>query len=142
MENQTNTPDSQKPKVKKTLKTLALVGVALIIIGIVLIVMSTTTAMSIIGFVLIYLGTVAILGGFIPKIERFKMQVREHIQEENKGTLTSIANTSADINSEAAGKVAKSMHNEISKQPAKFCKHCGAPVEPNQKFCSNCGNAL
>ena len=112
MENQTNTPDSQKPKVENTFKTSIIVGVALIIIGIVLIVVAFTTST----FILVIIGVCLVVPG--------------------------MATIGIPATLRAAGKVAKSMHDEINKQPAKFCKHCGAPVEPNQKFCSNCGNTL
>ena len=148
MEDQTSTPDPQKQKMKKIFKTIIIIGVVLTLLGTVLAVLAFTTskyvneAMAIIGFCLISFGIPVILWGFVPKIERFNMQVRKHIQEENKDTLTSMANTSADIHSEAVGKIAKTIHNEINNKTSKFCQHCGAPVKPNQKFCKYCGNQL
>ncbi len=148
MEDQTSTPDPQKQKMKNLFKNLIIIGVVLTILGIVLMVVSLSIsknpndAILIIGVCLLTFGISSLLGGLFPKIERFNMQVRKHIQEENKDTLTSMANTSADIHSEAVGKIAKTIHNEINNKPAKFCPHCGAPVKPNQKFCKYCGNQL
>ena len=77
--------------------------------------------------------------GFAPKISKMQVESAKYMQQSNKDDLTDIANTSADISSEAISKSAKAIKSGLNE--TKFCKHCGAKIDIDSKFCKDCGKA-
>ena len=61
----------------------------------------------------------------------------KEIQIQHKEDLTSIANKSADISSEAITKTTRAIKKGI--KDTKFCKHCGAEIDSDSTFCKSCG---
>ena len=78
--------------------------------------------------------------GFGPEIAKARAKTLRYIQEENKDDLTAIANNSAEITSDAVSKTANAIANGVQK--TMFCKHCGARIDADSTFCSQCGKEL
>ena len=78
--------------------------------------------------------------GFSPEIAKARTKTLRYIQEENKEDLTAIASNSAEIMSDAVSKTAAAIANGVQK--TMFCKHCGARIDADSKFCSCCGKEL
>ena len=159
--------DKQKKKIKtpRALIVFRVLSLVCLIIGIVGVIMAVNTgpynnfgfvAMAMLGFAFtINFG----VWGFIPQIQKINTNINRHtteyvseelkglsktmigiqkdVQEENKDSLTSIASTSADINSEAITKKAKAVKKGL--KDTKFCKNCGKEIDADSNFCSKCG---
>ena len=78
--------------------------------------------------------------GFGPEIAKARAKTLRYIQEENKDDLSAIANNSAEIMSDAVSKTANAIANGVQK--TMFCKHCGARIDADSTFCSQCGKEL
>ena len=65
------------------------------------------------------------------------VKVTKYMLDETKDDLKSITNTTADISSEAITKTTRAIKKGI--KDTMFCKHCGAEIDANSKFCNNCG---
>ena len=78
--------------------------------------------------------------GFGPEIAKARAKTLRYIQEENKDDQTAIANNSAEITSDAVSKTANAIANGVQK--TMFCKHCGARIDADSTFCSQCGKEL
>ena len=78
--------------------------------------------------------------GFGPEIAKSRAKTLRYIQEENKDDLTAIVNNSAEIMSDAVSKTANAIANGVQK--TMFCKHCGARIDADSTFCSQCGKEL
>ena len=82
----------------------------------------------------------AILGitiGFAPEMAKAKAKTIKYIQEETKEDLTAIASNRAEIMSEALRTTADALSDGARK--TKFCRHCGAKIDADSRFCSVCG---
>ena len=159
--------DKQKKKIKTpvVLIVFRVLSLVCLIIGIVGVIMAVNTdpynnfgfvAMAMLGFFFAFGFAV---WGFYPQIQKFTLKIGRHVaessseelkglsktmigiqkdvQEENKDSLTSIASTSADINSEAITKKAKAVKKGL--KDTKFCKNCGKEIDADSNFCSKCG---
>lgn len=85
----------------------------------------------------LFVGLSCLMIGFRPEIAKMSAKSKKYIQEENKGTFTDIANTTADIASEAITKTAAAIKSGL--EDVVFCKHCGEKIDADSKFCSKCG---
>jgi hypothetical protein len=92
---------------------------------------------AVIGVMMTALG---IAFGFGPEIAKARAKTLRYIQEENKDDLTAIANNSAEIMGDAVSKTANAIANGVQK--TMFCKHCGARIDADSTFCSQCGKEL
>ena len=86
------------------------------------------------GFIM---GGVGIMIGFMPEISKATAKTARYIQQENKDDLSAIASTSAEIMSDALTKTASALSEGARK--TMFCKHCGAKIDADSRFCSVCG---
>ena len=135
---------NEKPKIFHKLKIVGFVGVALTIIGFILVVTGFGDFdsnnfmiggfLSSAGFMMAFIG---LLGGFKPEIAKLKTKTTKYIQEENKEDLKDIASNTADITSEAITTTTKAIKKGM--KDTKFCKHCGKEIDKDSKFCSHCG---
>ena len=75
--------------------------------------------------------------GFKPEIAKMSARSARYIQEQNKADLTAIANNTAEIVSDAVATTAEAVRGDTRK--TMFCKHCGARIDSDSKFCSSCG---
>lgn len=159
--------DKQKEKIKTPVALIVfrVLSLVCLIIGIIGVIMAVNTGpYNNFGFVaMAMLGLFFALGfatwGFKPQIQKINTNINRHtteyvseelkglsktmigiqkdVQEENKESLTSIASTSADINSEAITKKAKAVKKGL--KDTKFCKNCGKEIDADSNFCSKCG---
>ena len=83
---------------------------------------------------------VGITIGFSPEIAKARAKTIRYIQEENKEDLSAIARGGAEIMSDAVSKTADAIRGDT--RETIFCKHCGARIAADSKFCSCCGKEL
>ncbi len=131
----------------KHFKVFRAIGFSLLVIGLILIVLGViiggdtfdmpNMGMLISGVFLVFISISFIFIGFLPKIRKIQIDSTKYFQEENKETLIDIANTKADIHKDAITEVAKAVNEGL--RDYKYCKHCGAKIDDDSKFCSECG---
>ena len=61
-----------------------------------------------------------------------------YIQQQNKDDLKDIVDTTADIASDGITKTTKAIKKGLSANKI-YCKHCGAQIDADSKFCNQCG---
>ena len=141
-----------KLKEPKHFLTFRIIGFCLLIVGIILIVLGCVVfrtpfghgtkenfALLVPGMFLSVFCIPCLFIGFATKINKMQIESAKYMQQSNKDDLTDIANTSADISSEAISKSAKAIKSGLNE--TKFCKHCGAKIDIDSKFCKDCGKA-
>ncbi len=135
----------QKPTHFFFFKILGLLGIIIAITGIVLAITGFGDFESnnfMIGGILLpvglMLGMPCLLIGFRPEIAKMSIQTTRYIQQENKEDLTTIADTTAEIVEDSVARTASAVSEGLSSQTM-FCKHCGAKIAIDSKFCSACG---
>lgn len=140
----------EKVQEPKRLKVFRVLGFLFLIVGIILIVLGTTVfksefagsympclPMMMPGVMLVFVSISCIIIGFSAKIQSAMIKQARYIQDQNKNTLSDMASTQADINSEAITKVTKSIKEGF--EDHKYCKHCGAEIDADSRFCPYCG---
>lgn len=135
---------NKKPKFLLILKILGFVFIGVAIAGAVIAFKGFGDFESnnfMIGGIMASLGSFAgiscLVVGFMPAMTKGMTKTAKYIQEENKEDLKDMANTSAEINSEAITKTARSVKEGL--KSTKFCKYCGAEIDSDSVFCSTCG---
>lgn len=139
-----------KPKEPKHFLVFKIVGFSLLLVGITLIILGCVVfrvkfgdgdmpnfALFVPGLFISVFSVPCLFVGFAPKINKMQIDSVKYMQEFNKGNLSDIANTSADISSDALTQVAKSIKKGV--KDSKYCKHCGAEIDADSKFCKECG---
>ena len=134
----------KKPLHFLTFKILGCMGVVALICGIILAVSGfgdfdsnnfmIGTFVAVGGVVLTVFG---ISIGFAPEMAKARAKTLRYIQEENKDELAAIANNNAEIMRDALSTTASALADGVKK--TMFCKHCGAKIDADSKFCSSCG---
>ena len=138
---------SKKPMHFLIFKLVGLAGIITLIFGIVLAARGFGDFESnnfMIGGFLTVFGVMAtaigIMIGFGPEIVKARLQATRYIQEEAKDDLTAIASNSAEITKDAVTTTAEAIREGI--EIKKYCKHCGAKIDSDAKFCTTCGKEL
>ena len=85
----------------------------------------------------LFIGVSCLVMGFRPEITKMSTKSIKYIQQENKEDLKDIISTTADIASEAVTKTTTAIKQGI--KDTIFCKHCGAKIDFDSKFCNKCG---
>lgn len=136
--------DKNQPKHFIVLKIFGFIALAVAIGGIVLSIIGfgdfESNNFMIGGFMTcfgLFAGISCLLIGFRPEISKMSVKTARYIQEENKEDLSAMASTSAEISSDAITTVAKSVKNGV--KDIVYCKHCGAEIDADSKFCKKCG---
>jgi flagellar motor component MotA len=144
-------------KEPKLYLVLRILGFILLVIGIGMIVAGIIVSQNIDPFessldmALIFPGVFIVMGGisctvigFEPKMAMMSARKARYIQEMTKGDLKAVADTQADIASEAISKTTKAIKDGINDKVADtmFCKHCGETIDQDSKFCKHCGKEL
>lgn len=134
----------QKPSHLRILKIIGFIGIGVLIIGVIMVVSGfrdfNSTRFMLGGFMTsvgLFAGFIGITVGFRPEITKLATKTAKYVQEENKEDLTDMADTGADIISGAVKKVASSVNDGMRK--SKFCKYCGAEIDEDSLYCSQCG---
>ena len=138
----------QKPIIFLILKILAPLFLAVAITGIVLSVKGFDDFESnnfMVGGMLatfgIFLTAICAIFGFSPEIRKLSIKTQKYQIEENKQDLTDIANTTAEIHKDAIKTTASAIKDGLTEDtdPQMYCKHCGAQIDANSRFCKVCG---
>ena len=85
----------------------------------------------------LFIGVSCLVMGFRPEITKMSTKSIKYIQQENKEDLKDIISTTADIASEVVTKTTTAIKQ--GKKDTIFCKHCGAKIDFDSKFCNKCG---
>ena len=138
---------NEKPRHLLIFKLVALAGSITLVCGIVLVIYGFGNFENnnfMIGSFLTVIGMMAtaigIMIGFGPEIVKARLQTARYIQEEAKDDLTAIASNSAEITKDAVTITAEAIREGI--EIKKYCKHCGAKIDSDAKFCTACGKEL
>lgn len=138
---------NKKPTHFHIFKLVGVVGVITAVVGIVLAISGFgdfETNNFMIGGLLTVIGMMAtaigIMIGFGPEIAKARVQTARYIQEETKDDLTAIASNSAEITKDAVTTTAEAIREGM--EIKKYCKHCGAKIDSDAKFCTACGKEL
>lgn len=76
--------------------------------------------------------------GFRPEITKMATKSTKYIQQETKEDLKDIVDTTADIAGGAITKTTRAIKEGLEDEKM-FCKHCGAKIDADSKFCNKCG---
>ena len=143
-----------KIKEPKIYLILRILGLTLLVIGIGMIVAGIIVGQNIDPFessldvALIFPGAFIVMGGisctvigFEPKMAMMSARKARYIQEMTKGDLKAVADTNAEISSEAVSKTAKAIKDGLNDkvEDTMFCKHCGGVIDWDSTFCKHCG---
>ena len=138
---------NEKPRHLLIFKLVALAGIVALVWGIVLVIYGFGNFEDnsfMIGSFLTVFGMMAtatgIMIGFGPEIVKARLQAARYIQEEAKDDLTAIASNSAEITKDAVTTTAEAIREGM--EIKKYCKHCGAKIDSDAKFCIACGKEL
>ena len=138
---------NEKPRHLLIFKLVALAGIVALVWGIVLVIYGFGNFEDnsfMIGSFLTVFGMMAtatgIMIGFGPEIVKARLQAARYIQEEAKDDLTAIASNSAEITKDAVTTTAEAIREGM--EIKKYCKHCGAKIDSDAKFCTVCGKEL
>ena len=137
---------NQKPKHFLIFKIIGFIGVAVGIVGFILSFSGfgnfKNNNFMIGGFLAcfgMFIGITCLVIGFRPEISKLSTKSTKYIINNNKDDLTDITNTSADIIDDAITQTARSVKRGLSQKESMFCKHCGAQIDIDSKFCNKCG---
>ena len=137
--------ENNRPKHFLILKLVGFLGVAIAILGFILIFTGFgdfesnkfTIGIFVVPFGL-FIGVVGLVSGFRPEITKTMTKSVKYIQSQNKQDLTDIASTNAEIISGAVQKTAEAVKQGFAEEKM-FCKHCGAQIDADSTFCNRCG---
>ena len=136
--------NNNKPKYFIVFKIVGFIGIILAIIGFILACKGFDDFESnnfMIGGLMatfgLFIGVSCLVMGFRPEITKMSTKSIKYIQQENKEDLKDIINTTAEIASEAVTKATTAIKQGI--EDIIFCKHCGAKIDFDSKFCNKCG---
>lgn len=139
-----------KNKPPKQFMIFKILGFTFLFISIILIILSATVltwgyspnfALLVPGMFILVPAISMIIWGFIPNIQKFQVTTMKYFQEENQDDLEDIATTSVEIHNEAITKTASAVKKGLQSNTM-YCKHCGAEIDFDSKFCSQCGKEL
>ena len=138
MENENKDKKNKPPIIFLIFK---IIGLGLIIGGIIVLILmrDSFSGGMFPGLPMIGFGIVITIWGLIPNINKLSIKTTKYLQEEHKEDLTDIANTSADISSEAVTKTTKAVKKGL--KDTMYCKHCGEQIDADSKFCKSCGKS-
>ncbi len=136
--------NNNKPKYFIVFKIVGFIGIILAIIGFILACKGFGDFESnnfMIGGLMatfgLLIGVSCLVMGFRPEITKMSTKSIKYIQQENKEDLKDIISTTADIASEVVTKTTTAIKQ--GKKDTIFCKHCGAKIDFDSKFCNKCG---
>ena len=142
MENNEN--KNQPPKHLKIFKVLGILFIVVAVAGIVLSITGfgnfENKSFMIGGFMTtfgLFLGATFTMFGFKPEMTKLSTRTARYIQEQNKEDFTQMASNTADITSDAVTRTTRAVKKGLKEQM--YCKHCGAEIDRDSKFCKECG---
>ena len=140
--------ENKKPKVFKVLKVIAPI---LLVLGIILIILGTAVfpqtwggnavapnaAFFAPGMIIAFFSIPCFVFAYMPSINKTMIKTAKYLQDDNKEDLTDMADTAADITSNAVTKTVRAVKKGLA--DTKYCRHCGEQIEADSKFCKHCG---
>ena len=73
------------------------------------------------------------------EMAKIQAELEKDILEDNQEILKETAKQKANINKEAVKVMASAVKEGFSGNGEMFCKHCGASIDLDSKFCKKCG---
>lgn len=138
--------DNKKPKHFFIFKIIGFIGVVVGIIGLILTLTGfgnfENNSFMVGGFLVafgMFIGITCLVIGFRPEVAKLSTKSAKYIVNDNKDDLTDIANTSADIYNDAITQTTRAIKKGLTEEKSMFCKHCGAKIDADSKFCNKCG---
>lgn len=99
--------------------------------------------------ILVFVAVVAIFGicfalifsgNFRRKFYKRRIDASKQILDENTDSLKHMVTTSAEISKDAIKTTAGAIKEGITgEKETAYCKHCGAKIDDDSKYCSKCG---
>jgi hypothetical protein len=133
-----------KPKHFLMFKLIGFIGVAVAIIGLVLVITGFgdfTNDNFMIGGIMLalgfFVGFSCLTIGFRPELSRIATRSARYIQQENKEDLKEMASTRVEIHKDAITSTARAVKEGL--KDTVFCKHCGNEIDVDSKYCRFCG---
>lgn len=131
-----------KPKQFLIFKIIGFIGIIIAFIGIVLLINGfgnfENNNFIIGGFMMtfgLFIGLVCLINGFKPELSKLSIKSTKYIQEQNKDEIKDIVDTTVDISIDSIERVVETIKDEEQI----YCKHCGALIDVDSKFCKKCG---
>ena len=67
------------------------------------------------------------------------VNIKKNVLDENADVLKEMATTEAEIQREAIKTKASAIREGLFEENSVYCKHCGASIDSDSKFCKKCG---
>lgn len=135
---------NKKPKHLLVLKIIGLIGIALAIVGFVMVIKGfgdfEHNTFMLGGFLMsvgMLVGVSCLVWGFRPEIIRLSTKTAKYVQEDVKEDLTDIAETGSEIVGGAVKNITRAVKDGLKQ--TKFCKYCGAEIDEDSVYCNKCG---
>ncbi len=81
------------------------------------------------------------MGERLKDLSKTAIDVKKSILEENADALKEMAEIEAEIEKGAIRTKAQAVKEGFGGGTTMFCKHCGASIDSDSKFCKKCGKA-
>ena len=75
----------------------------------------------------------------LTKYMEVAVNAQNNIINNNEEKLKNISNKTADINKDAIKTTAHAIKEGLTEDDIIYCKHCGAVIDADSKFCKSCG---
>ncbi len=81
------------------------------------------------------------MGERLKDLSKTAINVKKSILEENSDVLKEVAEMEAEIEKGAIRTKAQAVKEGFAAGGTMYCKHCGANIDSDSKFCKKCGKA-
>ena len=75
----------------------------------------------------------------LTELSQIAINAQNNLLNNNEEKLRSIYNKSADIKKDAIKTTVSAFKSGLTQGETIFCKHCGASIDADSKFCKSCG---
>ena len=75
----------------------------------------------------------------IAKMAGTTVGIKKEVLDDNEDALTDIANKEAKLNAVRIKSAARAIKEGLTENNSIYCKHCGASIDSDSKFCKSCG---
>ena len=140
--------EDEKPKHLKVFKIIGFVAVFVAVVGFSLIGVGASLMIPVLfimggflGVFGLFVGITFLILGFQASIHKMNVKTARYIQNKNKEDLKNISLTQAEISKEAIKTSMKAVKEGLEEDKI-YCKYCGAKIDKDSKFCSQCGKEL